>query len=114
MDEFLICNHRLLADNWDDWKVIPSVAGSVANGRYWLPHYEAVQRGWTGDHKIIDAIKADPLLSRLLKAKITFLDDSDFLKGAQPPRVRSLRKMPRIAVRMQAKSARAMSIESYD
>ena len=115
----MLSEHGLLAENWDDWKAIPSGTGSIANGRYWLPHYEAVHRGWTSDPKVIEEIKADPLFSRLLKAKITFLDDLDFLSrapkpAAEPRPVRSRGRQPRLAVRIQARSARAISSEAYD
>jgi hypothetical protein len=84
-------------DNFPLQSKSPAGAGSIVNGRYWLPHYEAVHRGWTSDQKIIEETKADPLFSRLLKAKITFLDDSDFLKRAQPPPVRSRGRIPRLS-----------------
>lgn len=45
---------------------------------YWLPFYEAVRRKWTGDRKIIAAVKKDPLLSKMLKANVTFLEDRIF------------------------------------
>jgi hypothetical protein len=111
----LLSDHKLFNENWDEWYSIPSGAdGSITNGRYWLPYYEAVLRGWTANSKIVEEIKADPFFSRLLKAKVTFLDDSDFLGRAQPPPVDSRRRTSRIAVRMQAKAARAISSEAYD
>jgi hypothetical protein len=109
----------LLAEDWDDWKMTPSGTGSIANGRNWLPYYEAVCRGWTSDAEIVAEIKADPLFSRLLKAKVTFLDDSDFLSrigtGLPAPSPRSGGKS-RIVARAQVRSARARggSQETYD
>jgi len=44
----------------------------------WLPFYEAVRRGWTKDAKLVNAIKTDLVFSKMLAAKVTFLEDMIF------------------------------------
>lgn len=44
----------------------------------WLPFYEAVRRGWTKDKKLVNAIKSDAVFSKMLTAKVTFLEDMIF------------------------------------
>lgn len=116
----LLSETGFLAEPWDEWKTPIPGTGSIANGRYWLPHYEAVLREWTGDSTIIAEIKADPLFSRLLKAKVSFLDDSDFLKPASkvteklPPEQLIGKNIARIAARTQVKSKRRKSPDTYD
>jgi len=44
----------------------------------WLPYYESVRRGWTKDKKLISAINSDPVFSKMLAAKVTFLEDLIF------------------------------------
>jgi hypothetical protein len=70
----------LLEQPWDSWRPLPEDVGHLINGRYWLPHYEAVRRGWTGDASLIEAFAQDAFFTRLQDADVTFLDDSD-LKG---------------------------------
>jgi hypothetical protein len=51
------------------------------NGVYsenWLLMYEAVRRKWTKDKRIIKAVKRDPVLDRMLKSNVTFLEDDIF------------------------------------
>lgn len=115
----LLSGNRLLAEDWDEWRTPALGTGSIANGRNWLPYYEAVLRGWTTDLGIQGAIKADPLFSRLLDAKVTFLDDSDFLSRAPTvPLERSRRHggKSRIAPRTLARRKRARDRlhETYD
>jgi hypothetical protein len=47
-------------------------------GEYWLPFYEAVRRGWTADTTLIRKVKSDAVLSRMLRSKVTFLDERIF------------------------------------
>jgi hypothetical protein len=47
-------------------------------GENWLPFYEAVRRNWTRDKGIISAVTKDPILSKMLAAKVTFLEDQIF------------------------------------
>ncbi|PNG24231.1 RNA-directed DNA polymerase [Methylocella silvestris] len=74
----LLSKKGLLDEKWDDWKINPPPTGSLANGRSWLPYYEAVLRDWTNDPQIKKEIRADALFSKLLDEKVTFLDDSNF------------------------------------
>jgi hypothetical protein len=41
----------------------------------WLPFFEAVRRNWTKDKKLIGAVTSDPILSKMLAAGVTFLED---------------------------------------
>jgi hypothetical protein len=45
---------------------------------YWLPFFEAVRRNWTKDKKLIAAVKSDPVMSKMLAAKVSFLEDRIF------------------------------------
>jgi hypothetical protein len=74
----LLCADNLLAETWDDWATPAVGSGSIMSGRLWLPHYEAVLRGWTNNQEIIQAIRADAFFMPLLEANISFLDNSDF------------------------------------
>ena len=74
----LLSEQFLLTDDWDTWNGPSAIAGGLANGRYWLPNYEAVKRGWTTDAGILKEIQADPLFGQLLKDDVSFLDDSLF------------------------------------
>ena len=47
-------------------------------GENWLPFYEAVRRKWTKDKDIISAVTGDPIFSKMLAAKVTFLEDRIF------------------------------------
>lgn len=109
----------LLKEPWDDWKTLPSGAGSITDGRYWLPHYEAVFRGWTKDTKLISEITGDKLFGPLLAAQVTFLDDSDFLSKANPvlklpPPWRTGSKKSSVAPRGVVRSGRPMSSDHYE
>jgi hypothetical protein len=111
----LLSADKLLVEKWDEWRPSPPGTASIANGRNWLPHYESVLRNWTNDADIIKEIKADPLFSQLLKAKITFLDDADFLSKegkADAPRPSSVRGG--IVARTPVRSKRSPAIESYE
>jgi len=115
----LLSAEGLLAESWDEWTTAPPGTGSVANGRNWLPNYEAVHRGWTTNAKIIKEIKGDPLFSRLLKAKVTFLDNSDFqsqVKAFAGPKLSRPSRRIRTGVvdRARVRSARTTSIDKYD
>jgi hypothetical protein len=61
--------------NWN-WRAELKRSGIL--GPYWLPFYEAVLRGWTGDKNLVNKVTADPFLSKMLAAKVTFLDDRIF------------------------------------
>jgi hypothetical protein len=115
----LLSAHGLLLGSWDDWEATPSGTGAIANGRNWLPFYEAVLRGWTANSEIISAIRADPLFTRLLESRVSFLDDSDFLSRAEvpspPPSSTRVGKVD-VATRIPIRAARAKgrSVEAYD
>lgn len=57
-----------------DWK--SHLKNEGIYGPYWLPFYEAVRRGWTKDESFISEVKRDPLFSRMLAEKVTFLEES--------------------------------------
>lgn len=80
----LLSADELLAEKWDEWCTPSAGTGPVANGRNWLPCYEAVLRKWTNNNDILKEIQQDRFFSQLLKAQVTFLDDSDFVsKGCE-------------------------------
>lgn len=102
----LLSADELLAESWDEWSEPLPGSGTVPNGRYWLPYYEAVLRGWTKQTSIVRGIREDPLFVQLLRAKVTFLDDADFLSKTELPppplRIRSRRRtIPRAPIRAQ-------------
>jgi hypothetical protein len=80
----LLSNDSLLDEPWDAWRPTAENAGHLVNGRYWLPHYEAVRRRWTHDAALIAAFTNDAFFARLLAADVTFLDESDFKSRAGP------------------------------
>jgi hypothetical protein len=109
----------LLAEPWDDWKTPFPGSGSINDGRYWLPHYEAVRRGWTKDATVIGTIQGDKMFADLLKADVTFLDESDFLSqipfAPEPPQTKPFdMKKPLIAVRERVRSGRQTSASEYE
>ena len=115
----LLSADGLLKEPWDDWKTPPQGSGSITDGRYWLPHYEAVFRSWTNDAKLIAEITGDKLFGPLLAAKVTFLDDSDFLSKAKPapklpPPGSAGSKKSSVAPLGVVKSGRLMSSDQYE
>ena len=68
---------------WDELAGGVFSAGRSAVGGHWLPCYEAVLRGWTADSRLMDEVRADALLGRLLVAGVSFLDDTAV--GSPPP-----------------------------
>jgi hypothetical protein len=58
------------------WRAVLKKAGVL--DQYWLPFYEAVRRNWTKDKSLIDAVKANPVLAKMLASKVTFLEDRIF------------------------------------
>jgi hypothetical protein len=74
---------------------------------YWLPFFEAVRRKWIKDKKLIAAVTADPVMSKMLAAKVSFLEDQVFeaknldvtrrvfSKIAAPPRALKARRKVR-------------------
>lgn len=65
----------LLSVSLSKWGWKSGFKQSAIYGEYWLPYYEAVRRKWTKDKKIISAITADPIFSKMLATKVTFIDD---------------------------------------
>jgi hypothetical protein len=111
----LLSADKLLVEKWDEWRTPPPGTGSVANGRNWLPYYESVLRNWTNDIDIIKEVKADPLFSQLLKAKVSFLDDADFLsKAGNLGTTRSPFVAGSVVARTPLRSRRSPSSEYYE
>ncbi len=48
------------------------------NSENWLPYYESVRRNWTKDKKMVATVRNDPVWSKMLSAKVKFLEDSIF------------------------------------
>jgi len=71
----MLRERKLLEPSLEKWGWRSRLAKSGVHGADWLPLYEAVLRGWTGDQKLIRAVNSDPLLKKLLLAKITFLEN---------------------------------------
>lgn len=114
----LLSADGLLKEPWDDWKTPASGSGSITDGRYWLPNYEAVLRSWTQDVNLIAAMQGDKLFGPLLAAKVTFLDDLDFLSQAKPepklPPWRTAANKSSVAPRELVRSGRTTSSEQYE
>jgi hypothetical protein len=105
----------LLDEPWDAWRPTPERAGHLVNGRYWLPHYEAVRRRWTEDVALIAAFANDAFFARLLAADVTFLDDSDLKSQAGPDADNWLGFLDNItAPRAPVRSGRRSAIDGYD
>ena len=80
----LLGEDGLLDEPWDNWKL--EATATPANGRYWLPYYEAVYRKWTRDIRLIEAFSEDDFFMSLAEADVSFLDSSDFnSRAVQPP-----------------------------
>lgn len=115
----LLSADGLLKEPWDDWKTPTPGSGSINDGRHWLPHYEAVRRGWTKDVTLITTIQGDKMFAELLKADVTFLDESDFLSqitvapGPTPTRPLDMKKLL-VAMREQIRSGRQTSSIEYE
>jgi len=61
--------------NWP-WRADFKRAGITSDN--WLPFYEAVRRKWTSDKAMVNAVKGHPILSAMLAADVTFLEDQIF------------------------------------
>lgn len=103
---------NILAEKWDDWSTPAPGSGSITNGRLWLPHYEATLRGWTTNNGIIRDVRRDAFFSPLLEAKITFLDNSDFLSRAAVPPAPST--IFRAVVRRRGSVRRSRGVSLYE
>ena len=116
----LLSEQSLISGSWDSWNATSDKAQHVARGRNWLPNYEAVLRRWTSDPSIVSEINADPLLKLLLKAKVTFLDDSDIKKvasneGSAGPVPTSRPKLNKVFLkRVKVRASRSSSNNDYD
>jgi hypothetical protein len=111
----LLQEQYLLTEPWDVWNETSEITGGLASGRHWLPNYEAVRRKWTSDRDILDAIKAEPLLNRLRKADVTFLDDSDLSTDDNEITLPALlgTRSRRIVARGAVRAARAARNDPY-
>jgi len=74
----LLSDKNLLAEPLSSFGWRPQVKRSGVNGHHWIMFYESVLRGWTKDKQMISSVKSDPLMGELLKAGVTFLDDTIF------------------------------------
>jgi len=71
----LLHGRGLLEQPLSTWPWRKELKKSGLCGQYWLPFYEAILRGWTKDKTMVAAVNSDPVLSKMLTAKITFLED---------------------------------------
>ncbi len=111
----LLSADGLVDEPWDTWRPAPEDAGHLVNGRYWLPHYEAVRREWTQDAVLIEAFTKDSFFARLLAAEVTFLDDSDFKSQAGPDADDRLGFLENVtAPRAPVRSGRGSVIDEYE
>ena len=74
----MLSERGLLSVPLSKWKWRAAIKKEGVLGKYWLPFYEAVRRGWTTDQQIIVAVKSQPILSKMLDAQVTFLEDRVF------------------------------------
>ena len=72
----MLSERQLLKFQLKQWPWKAEKAG--INGQNWLPFYEAVRRKWTADKSMVSAVKQHPVLSRMLAANVTFLEDEIF------------------------------------
>jgi hypothetical protein len=111
----LLSADGLLAESWDEWSESLPGSGTFSIGRYWLPYYEAELRRWTKQSSITKAIREDPLFVQLLKAKVTFLDDADFLgKTKLPPRPRGIPSLRKTIARAPIRALRTRVTPSHE
>jgi len=111
----LLSADGLLDGEWDAWRPDAGDVGHLVNGRYWLPHYEAVRRGWTQDVALSEAFKKDAFFAQLLAAGVTFLDDSDFKSLAAPDVDDWLGFLENItAPRAPVRSGRSTMVDRYE
>lgn len=74
----LLQTHNLLEDTLSSFNWRGQVKKSGLNGPHWLMYYESVLRKWTNDKKMIDSVNSHDLFGKLVKDKISFLDDTVF------------------------------------
>ena len=77
----LMNEKHLLKFSFNSWAWKKKLKETGELGEYWLPYYEAVLRGWTKDKKMVAAIKSQPVFSKMLAAKVTFLEDAAMTAG---------------------------------
>lgn len=70
----LLGEQKLLAVPFSSWPWRAEFKRAGIYGQNWLPFYEAVRRKWTADKTLIRAVKADPIMEKMLANKVTFLD----------------------------------------
>jgi hypothetical protein len=78
-------------NNWE-WRSDYKRTGIY--GENWLFIYEAVRRKWTRDRSFTKPLQDDPLLSNMLAANVSFLNDSFF--GAAKATRRRKRSVGRV------------------
>lgn len=74
----LLHERKLLTTPLSSWPWRAELKKTGVFDQYWLPFYEAVRRGWTSDKVLIQRVKANPVLARMLSSKVTFLEDRIF------------------------------------
>ena len=74
----LLRQHGLLTVSLSTWRWRVEFKKNGIFTQNWLAFYEAVRRKWTTDKKLVAAVKANSILSKMLSAKVTFLEDQVF------------------------------------
>lgn len=74
----MLYERNLLKVPLSSWKWRAELKRSGIMGSSWLPYYEAVVRGWTTDKTMINAVKSQPILDKMLASKVSFLEDRIF------------------------------------
>lgn len=74
----LLRERKLFVEPLSSWPWRAEFRKTGINSHNWLPYYEAVHRKWTTDKKLIAALKTDPILTKMLSNKVTFLEDRVF------------------------------------
>jgi hypothetical protein len=74
----LLSERKLLTAPFSSWSWRTELKKTGIYSQNWLPFYEAVRRKWTTDKVLIRAVKADPIMEKMLTKKVTFLDHRVF------------------------------------
>jgi Reverse transcriptase (RNA-dependent DNA polymerase) len=74
----LLSERKLLTVPFSNWPWRAEFKKKGIYSHQWLPFYEAVLRKWTRDKKLVAAVSSDPILSKMLSDKVTFLEKRIF------------------------------------
>jgi hypothetical protein len=75
---WLLRERKLLTVRMSEWNWRAKFREVGIYSENWLPMYEAVSRKWTSDAKIVNDVKTNPVLEKMLAGKVTFIEDQIF------------------------------------